>query len=115
MYELDDRSRSNMLFALVTKGPRSEQHDERAQALAATHDDVLGNLGHQGDIAGEAFANQVVDRPHIDIGESQYFVDRRALLLFTYYVHVATDNARMSRGWRPESAGGRLKTGFASH
>ena len=65
MNELDNRRGANMLFTAVTKRPRGQQDDQRSQTLAAAHDDVLGHLRDQRNVALEADRDQAVDRAHI--------------------------------------------------
>ena len=63
--EFDDRSRRNVLLAAVATGPRCQQHQQRAQAFAATINNVMGKLVDQGDIAVQAGLNEAVDGTHL--------------------------------------------------
>jgi hypothetical protein len=55
----------------VAAGPGRQQHQRRAQALAAPADDVLGNTRHQGHVRRKARADHRVDAPHVGFDRRQ--------------------------------------------
>ena len=58
--ELDDGGQADVVVALAAARPGGEQHDQRAQPLAAGFHDVAADLLHQGDSGGELARNQPV-------------------------------------------------------
>ena len=87
MNELDDGCCSDVLLAIVTERAGGKQDDERPQALAAAHDDVLRHLGHESDVALEACRNEFVNGLHVGAGELGDIGKRRQYLRFFYRVH----------------------------
>ena len=60
--ELRDRRHVHVLVALVAAGPRAQEHQQGAQTLATTCDDVAGNLVDQGHVGVQAALDEPVDR-----------------------------------------------------
>jgi hypothetical protein len=58
--ELDDCRGRYMLLTRMSAGPGRQHHAQRAQALAAAADDVLGDLVDQHDVAGQPPDDRVV-------------------------------------------------------
>ncbi len=63
--ELDHGGQFVVPVAVVTEGPRGQQQDHRAQALAARTDDVLADLLDQGHLRGEALADNRINGAHV--------------------------------------------------
>ena len=82
-----------MLFALISPCTGREQHDERAQALATAHHDVLGYLGHERNVAIEARGYQAIDGLHIVVGERRDVVEVHGIGCFFGHLHKFCDNA----------------------
>jgi len=59
--ELDGRGQQAQVVGLVAQGLAAEQHQQRAQALAAGGDDVVADLFHQGDVRLQLLADDAVD------------------------------------------------------
>jgi hypothetical protein len=54
-----------MMGAAVAHRARRKQHQRGPQSLAATVDDVLGNLPDQYDIGMETVTDDLIDRLHV--------------------------------------------------
>src|SRR6059058_4245275 len=67
MDELDERGSLDMGGALMPAGARREHHQQRPQALAATGDDVLGDLVNQRHGTLQARANDPVYRVEVGL------------------------------------------------
>ncbi len=61
MDELDDRGGRDVFLALVAAGTGRQHHAQRAQPLAASADDVLGDLIDQHDVTGQPLYDGLVD------------------------------------------------------
>ena len=61
MNELNEGRRVDVLFALMSAGPRREKHEKGAQALAARINDVVGDPVDQGNGAVETMFDDPVD------------------------------------------------------
>ena len=60
-----NRSQIVMMRPAITQRTSRKQHERGAQALAATLNNVLGNLAHQGHIRLKPGANHRIDSAHI--------------------------------------------------
>ena len=95
-----------MLFAVVAQGSGREQHDQRPQSLAAAHDDVLGYLGDERNVAFEALADEPVHGLHVVIGERRDVVDGHGFDIYLGHLHRSV--------MMPESRGlGEIRVFFA--
>ncbi|MNE48018.1 hypothetical protein D3C80_1424570 [compost metagenome] len=61
MQELDGGGEQVETLAARAQGVAGEQHQQRAQALAAGRGDVVADLLHQGNARGELAADDAVD------------------------------------------------------
>jgi len=65
MDKLDHGRQLMVMRAAIPQRTGGKQHQRRSQALAATLDDVLGDLSHQNDIGMQTRPNDGIDRLHI--------------------------------------------------
>ena len=65
MNELDHSSQVEALFTVITQDAGHQQHQRRAQALAAGGDDVLRHLGHQRNLGLKPARNDHVQGFHV--------------------------------------------------
>ena len=72
MDELDEGGGVDVARAPVAAGPRGEQHDQRAQALAAARNDVFGDLIDEAHRAFHAGADDGVHRAKVCADEVFY-------------------------------------------
>jgi len=63
--EFHHRRHVEALLALVAKGAAAQQQQGRAQALAASGDDVVGHAANQGDARVQSTRDDLVDLAHV--------------------------------------------------
>lgn len=61
MQEFDGGSQQAQVIGLVTQRATAEQHQQRAQALAASGDDIVADLFHQRHAGNHLLANDAID------------------------------------------------------
>jgi hypothetical protein len=81
MDELDDRSGRHVMSALATTATGRQENCERAQALAAIVDYVMGDLIDERDIAAETLKDHAVHAGPFVPDQGTQTVERRAGLI----------------------------------
>lgn len=80
MDKFNDRSERDMLIALVTAGPGTEDQQHRPKALAAARDNVLRNLVDQHYVRMKTLLDNMVDLCHIRSAQVENRLQRMPLL-----------------------------------
>ena len=79
MDKLDHGGEQGVVFPLVPAGLRRENHQHRAQSLAAAQDNMLAELIDQHHFRGKIVGNDLVHPQHIAAGELFEIIQRERL------------------------------------
>ncbi len=100
--ELDDGGQVDMLLALVVAGPGRQQHQKRAQALAAAVDNVLAQLIDQHHLGAQLLVDIMVHGPGIRCGERADVVEVDcSALIRKRFLHSWHGHGVRNPGWWP--------------
>src|SRR5260370_16480086 len=75
MNEFDEGGRLDDRISLMTAGSPDQDHQQRAQALAAAGDDVVRDLVHQRNRAFQTRADDAIDGFEVRLDERAYFFE----------------------------------------